>query len=96
MAAGLYLLINRTRIGMLIRAGASDREMVRCLGVRNASDYAQLSSELDQVTAKTQADEREEVVRHLIGKHLQFITLRLHLHLTPRRKRLNPQTLSKQ
>jgi branched-chain amino acid transport system permease protein len=34
VAAGLYLLINRTRIGMLIRAGASDREMVRCLGVR--------------------------------------------------------------
>lgn len=34
VAAGLYVLINRTRIGMLIRAGASDREMVRALGVR--------------------------------------------------------------
>jgi branched-chain amino acid transport system permease protein len=29
----LYLLITRTRVGMLIRAGASDREMVRGLGV---------------------------------------------------------------
>jgi len=49
--------------------------VLRCLGVRNASDYAQLSSELDQVTAKTQADEREEVVRHLIGKRT-YITNR--------------------
>lgn len=29
----LYLLISRTRVGMLIRAGASDRDMVRGLGV---------------------------------------------------------------
>lgn len=33
VAAGLYLLIERTRIGMLIRAGASDRNMVSALGV---------------------------------------------------------------
>jgi branched-chain amino acid transport system permease protein len=33
IAAGLYLLINRTRLGMLIRAGATHREMVRALGV---------------------------------------------------------------
>lgn len=33
VAAGLYLLIERTRIGMLIRAGASDRDMVSALGV---------------------------------------------------------------
>lgn len=33
VALGLYLLINRTRIGMLIRAGATHREMVRALGV---------------------------------------------------------------
>ncbi|MCV2866331.1 branched-chain amino acid ABC transporter permease [Albidovulum sediminicola] len=33
VAAGLYLLINRTRIGMLVRAGATNREMVRALGV---------------------------------------------------------------
>ena len=32
-AAGLYLLIHRTRFGMLIRAGASDRQMVSGLGV---------------------------------------------------------------
>ena len=30
---GLYLLVGRTRIGMLIRAGASNREMVGALGV---------------------------------------------------------------
>jgi branched-chain amino acid transport system permease protein len=33
VALGLYLLINHTRIGMLVRAGATHREMVRALGV---------------------------------------------------------------
>lgn len=33
VALGLYLLIERTRMGMLIRAGASNREMVSALGV---------------------------------------------------------------
>ncbi len=33
VAAGLYLLITRTRTGMLIRAGATHREMVAALGV---------------------------------------------------------------
>ncbi|WP_374446340.1 branched-chain amino acid ABC transporter permease [Stella sp.] len=33
VAAGLYLLIARTRLGMLIRAGASNRIMVAALGV---------------------------------------------------------------
>lgn len=33
MAVGLYLLITRTRLGMLVRAGATHREMVRALGV---------------------------------------------------------------
>ncbi|RWR30996.1 branched-chain amino acid ABC transporter permease [Sinirhodobacter populi] len=33
VAAGLYLLINRTRVGMLVRAGATNRDMVRALGV---------------------------------------------------------------
>ena len=33
VAFGLYLLINRTRIGMLVRAGSTNREMVRALGV---------------------------------------------------------------
>lgn len=33
VGAGLYLLIERTRIGMLIRAGASNRAMVSALGV---------------------------------------------------------------
>jgi branched-chain amino acid transport system permease protein len=33
VAAGLYLLVTRTRLGMLIRAGASNREMAGALGV---------------------------------------------------------------
>ena len=33
VALGLYLMINRTRIGMLVRAGSTNREMVRALGV---------------------------------------------------------------
>jgi branched-chain amino acid transport system permease protein len=33
VALGLYLIINRTRLGMLIRAGASNAEMVSALGV---------------------------------------------------------------
>lgn len=33
VALGLWLLINHTRIGMLVRAGEADREMVRALGV---------------------------------------------------------------
>jgi len=33
VAAALYLMVMRTRLGMLIRAGASNREMVGALGV---------------------------------------------------------------
>ncbi len=33
VAAGLYLLIGRTRLGMMIRAGAVNREMVQALGI---------------------------------------------------------------
>jgi branched-chain amino acid transport system permease protein len=33
VAVGLYLLIARTRLGMLVRAGATHRDMVRALGV---------------------------------------------------------------
>ncbi|MCA0449996.1 MAG: branched-chain amino acid ABC transporter permease [Proteobacteria bacterium] len=33
IAVGLYALIQRTRLGMLIRAGATNRDMVRALGV---------------------------------------------------------------
>ena len=32
-AAGLYVVVNHTRLGMLIRAGASNRTMVGALGV---------------------------------------------------------------
>ncbi|GAC1575860.1 MAG: branched-chain amino acid ABC transporter permease [Candidatus Elarobacter sp.] len=40
VAAGLYLLIARTRLGMLIRAGATHRETVSALGV----DIARLNT----------------------------------------------------
>jgi branched-chain amino acid transport system permease protein len=33
VAIGLYWVVNRTRLGMMIRAGASNRDMVRGLGV---------------------------------------------------------------
>ncbi len=33
VATGLYLIVMRTRIGMLIRAGASNREMISALGI---------------------------------------------------------------
>jgi branched-chain amino acid transport system permease protein len=34
VAAGMYFVIHRTRLGMLIRAGAANREMVSLLGFR--------------------------------------------------------------
>jgi branched-chain amino acid transport system permease protein len=39
-AAGLYLLISRTRLGMMIRAGASNREMAQVLGVDTGRLFA--------------------------------------------------------
>ena len=33
LALGMYLVISRTRLGMMIRAGASNREMVQSLGI---------------------------------------------------------------
>jgi branched-chain amino acid transport system permease protein len=33
LAAGMYAVISRTRLGMMIRAGASNREMVSALGI---------------------------------------------------------------
>lgn len=33
VAGGLYWLVNRTRVGMMIRAGASNRDMARGLGI---------------------------------------------------------------
>jgi branched-chain amino acid transport system permease protein len=33
VAAGLYFVVMRTRVGMLVRAGASNREMVGALGI---------------------------------------------------------------
>ncbi len=33
LAAGMYVMIRRTRLGMMIRAGSTNREMVQSLGV---------------------------------------------------------------
>jgi branched-chain amino acid transport system permease protein len=33
LAIGMYLLIQKTRLGMMIRAGAANREMVQSLGI---------------------------------------------------------------
>ncbi|MDZ7856922.1 branched-chain amino acid ABC transporter permease [Sphaerotilus sp.] len=33
LALGMYLLINKTRLGMMVRAGATNREMVQSLGI---------------------------------------------------------------
>jgi branched-chain amino acid transport system permease protein len=33
LAAGMYVVLTRTRLGMMIRAGATNREMVQALGV---------------------------------------------------------------
>ena len=33
LALGLYFVVNKTRLGMMIRAGASNRDMVRGLGI---------------------------------------------------------------
>ncbi|MCL6417531.1 branched-chain amino acid ABC transporter permease [Aestuariirhabdus sp. Z084] len=40
VAIALFLLVNRTRLGMLIRAGASNREMVSALGINIALLYS--------------------------------------------------------
>ena len=39
VAVGLYWVVNRTRLGMMIRAGASNRDMVRGLGINIALLY---------------------------------------------------------
>jgi len=40
VAIGLYLLVNRTRLGMLVRAGASNRRMAEFMGVRVARVFS--------------------------------------------------------
>jgi branched-chain amino acid transport system permease protein len=39
VAVGLYAVVNRTRLGMMVRAGASNRDMVRGLGIDIARLY---------------------------------------------------------
>lgn len=39
IAAGMYLILQRTRLGMIIRGGASNREMVQALGINIRSIY---------------------------------------------------------
>jgi branched-chain amino acid transport system permease protein len=33
LAIGMYIVLNRTRLGMMIRAGSTNREMVQSLGI---------------------------------------------------------------
>ncbi|MDX5411235.1 MAG: branched-chain amino acid ABC transporter permease [Thauera sp.] len=40
VALGLYLLVNNTRVGMLVRAGASNRQMAEYMGVRVGGVFA--------------------------------------------------------
>lgn len=40
VAAGLYLLVNHSRLGMLVRAGASNRAMAEFMGVRVSKVFA--------------------------------------------------------
>jgi branched-chain amino acid transport system permease protein len=40
LAVGLYFLIQRTRLGMMIRAGSHDRDMVQALGININMMYA--------------------------------------------------------
>jgi len=40
VALGLYLLVNNTRVGMLVRAGASNRQMAEFMGVRVGAVFA--------------------------------------------------------
>jgi branched-chain amino acid transport system permease protein len=40
IAAGLYLLISKTKLGMMIRAGASNREMAQVLGIDTGRVFA--------------------------------------------------------
>ena len=40
LAVGLYFLIQRTRLGMMIRAGSHDRDMVQALGININHLYA--------------------------------------------------------
>ncbi|HRP66796.1 MAG TPA: branched-chain amino acid ABC transporter permease [Thauera sp.] len=40
VALGLYLLVNNTRVGMLVRAGASNRQMAEYMGVRVGAVFA--------------------------------------------------------
>lgn len=40
IAAGMYLLISKTRLGMKIRAGAANREMVQALGINVSQLFA--------------------------------------------------------
>ncbi len=40
IAAGLYLLIGKTKLGMMIRAGASNREMAQVLGIDTRRVFA--------------------------------------------------------
>ena len=49
LAAGLYFLIRKTRLGMMIRAGASNRDMVQSLGIALAAFAGMINAPLSSV-----------------------------------------------
>ena len=87
----LYLVIMRTRIGMLIRAGASNREMVGALGVNIKLLYTLVfgvGAALAGLAGLMQAADPHRADRH--GREHPDPGLRRHHH---RRHRLDPRRL---
>ena len=85
----LYILVMRTRIGMLIRAGASNREMVGALGVNIKLLYTfvfGLGAALAGFAGLMQAPILDRADRH--GREHPDPGLRRHHH---RRHRLDPR-----
>ena len=82
-------LVMRTRIGMLIRAGASDREMVGALGV-NIKLLSTLIFGIGAALAGLAGLMQAPILTAQIGmgENILIVTLRRHHH---RRHRLDPR-----
>ena len=91
VALGLYLVVMRTRIGMLIRAGASNREMIGALGINIKLLYTLVfgvGAALAGLAGLMQARDPDRADRH--GREHPHPRLRRHHH---RRHRLDPRRL---
>ena len=63
VALGLHLLVNKTRIGMLVRAGASNRQMAEHMGVRSETEISGYRA-AEHHAGREPASEREHVWDH--------------------------------